>query len=788
MTGSGDDHLDALRQEIAALRAENAALQSSEQASRAKSEFLAHISHELRTPLNAIIGMTELALDTPLDDKQHRFLETVRLNSEALLHLISDILDFSKIEAGQMELETLPIVIGELVEDIVEALAVPAARKGLRVYVDVHDAVPPVVVGDPSRVRQVLTNLLGNAIKYTKQGHVSVDVVADDRGVRLDIADSGVGIAIADQERVFSRFVRVPSGDIDRTSGTGLGLSITRSLVTLMGGHITMESALGEGSTFRVWLPLPAAPDGAPPDVAWSQGLHVLVGDMDDRSRPIMVRHMRRHGNDVQEAPTGPKLLSALMQGRVPEVVLLDASMRRPDPESLVDVARSDPSFRRVRFILLADPTRRSEPSDSQFDAVLHRPVRLTALAGVLAGDHVRRADIDADDGTPIEHAVRYTPPPTPPRRRAPSTTATPKGLGIALRRRANVLLVEDSADNQLLVLEAIRGAGHRVVVADDGQRGIEAARAEVFDLILMDVSMPVVDGIEATANIRSDEVLLRRRRVPVVAQTAHATENVRRRCFRAGMDDFVSKPLNRERLLGILEKWVRLTPRVLVVDDDPDSRHLLQEILLAGDADVVVATDGRGASAQAGRTDVDVALVDLTLPDMDGFAVLRALDALARSELLPVIAVTGHVDDATVARCLEAGFAEHVGKPVRRANVLDAVQRALTLRVADDAPALPSPPTPRVSKRAVDPDIADLVPEFLANRRADVRRIRSHLRAGRLDDIRRIGHSMKGTGTPYGFPELTRLGGALERAAAVGDTPSLRALTDEVEAIVEDS
>jgi CheY-like chemotaxis protein len=348
------------------------------------------------------------------------------------------------------------------------------------------------------------------------------------------------------------------------------------------------------------------------------------------------------------------------------------------------------------------------------------------------------------------------------------------------------VLVVDDSPDNQLLAVEAIRGAKNRVVVADDGQRGIDRARAEVFDLILMDVSMPVVDGIEATANIRSDEVLLRRRRVPVVALTAHATDNVRRRCFRAGMDDFVSKPVGRDRLLGLVAKWVRLMPRVLVLDDDPDGRHLLQQVLLGGEAEVVVATTGREALERIVEQVVDVALVDLDLPDMDGFEVLRGIEMLPRDEPLPVVAVTGHVDDDTVARCLQAGFVAHLGKPVRRNAVLQAVQKCLNLRVKDERAPTPEPSAVRM-RRHVDPDIIDLVPEFLANRRADVRRVRSHLRAGRYDDIRRIGHSMKGTGTPYGFPDLTRLGGAIELAAMSGDTPRVRALTDEIEAIVDD-
>ncbi len=772
-----------LEAELSALRAENAALQSSEQASRAKSEFLAHISHELRTPLNAIIGMTDLALDTRLDSKQRRFLETVRLNSEALLHLISDILDFSKIEAGQMELESVAFDLGSLVEDVAEALGVPAARKGLRLYVESIDTVPPLLMGDPSRVRQVITNLLGNAIKYTHAGHVAVSVIATGAGVKLAVSDSGIGIAEEDRRRVFSRFVRVQTGDQGRTSGTGLGLSITRSLVELMGGTIEVESTVGKGTTFTVSLPLasaalPSAPEARP------SGSTVLVAEQDARSRANLAALLSSWGNRVTEVTSGPKLLSRLMQGDTPDVVLLDAGMRRPDPESLVDVARSDPSFRRVRFFLLAESTRKAT-ADEQFDAVLHRPVRRSALAAALRGGRLQRPEFDERDNTPIEHAVRYTPPPTPPRRQTAPVAVGASGW-VTLRRHVNVLVVDDSPDNQLLVIEAFRGAGHRVVVADNGQHGIERARAEVFDLILMDVNMPVVDGIEATANIRSDEVLLKRQRVPVVALTAHATDNIRRRCFRSGMDDFVSKPVQRERLLGLVDKWVRTVPRVLVLDDDADGRHLLQEILLAGEVEVVVATTGREALQRLSEQVVDVALVDLELPDMDGFEVLEVIRSLPRDEALPVVAVTGHVGPAIVERCREAGFCAHVGKPVSRLDVLRAVEKSLTLRVREESPAPKSTPPPRIT-RDVDPDIADLVPDFLANRRADVRRIRSHLRAGRLDDIRRIGHSMKGTGTPYGFPELTRLGSELERAAMQGDTALIRALVDELEAIVDD-
>jgi CheY-like chemotaxis protein/anti-sigma regulatory factor (Ser/Thr protein kinase) len=711
--------------------------------------FLAHISHELRTPLNAILGMTELTLDTELTAKQRQYLEAVKANAENLLVLITDILDVSKIAAGQMEFERVPSDLVAVVEDVVESLSVPAARKGLRLLADLDPDLPNPVASDAGRFRQIVTNLLGNAVKYTEAGHVVVRLVRAPGGVGLEVLDTGPGIAPADQERIFQRFVRLSTPAVRRTSGTGLGLAITRSLVELMGGELRLESAPGRGSHFIVTLPAEQVP-GPPVWAPLPGGLNLVVADPEEARRRSLVQWLRRAGNRVQEAGSGVALMALLNARPLPQAVVVDEELRRPDPHSLLEVARSDHAFRSVRFVLLTNPARAIVEDDERFDAVLHRAPRRHALAAALQATKLEARAPDQE----------YTPVVAPARRHRPQSSHDGPG---PLRRSGRILLVDDSTDNQALVTQWLDAEGHQVIAVGDGHLGVSVARQQRFDLVLMDLHMPVMDGFEATATLRSDEVLAQRPRVPIVAVTAHSTDQVRQKCLKVGMDDFLSKPLTRERLLAQVRRWVRQVTRLLVVDDDPSSRLHLSEVLLAHGAEVVPVGGVREAAAALPRESFDLVLSDLRLSEGSGLDLLP----LAAAEGIPVVMITGQAE--SLSALIRRGAAGALAKPVRAAALVEEVHRVLRGGAAGVA-------------TSVDPDIADLVPGYLASRRFDVGRLRAWLDAGNYAEIARLGHSVKGTGVSYGFPELSGWGERLEAAANLRSEEQVAAGLRELE------
>lgn len=734
-----------------------------------RSEFLAAVSQDVRTPLNSILGATELAFETNLTAEQQDYLMTIRSGSEAVLRLMNGLLEFSQIESGHLELDWVPFDPFELIEEVVDVVKMESSEKGLVLRVGIPVDLPPLVLGDPGRIRQILLNLADNAIRYTDSGSVTLGIEwerpAHPRGtgneqtvaVRLSVSDTGPGIPADKHAVIFEKFARKDIFPEGQEGGAGLGLAISRLYAGRMAGRITVESEVGHGSTFALHLLLDVA--HAPTLVSRARQQFrnrsvLLLKQPAAEWDPLMTLLRKFMGQVEALGDAGEAIQRLVAADNHCDLMMVDEESLKQIPAAQVEKLWAAVFHCHVRLVLLRRQSQRALRDGLAVDpsVVLEAPVLPHRLFRVL------------------QHAYRLA-----PGTEMQSGSRGPAAHASSFRDETyRVLIAGSDADLGRLAERYLTSAHFAPERVSTNEEAARRAQAYQYELILVDHGVPdplagqtagQTDGFMLAEQIRKQDANGERERVAMVCLVADPSRNQRALCYEHGLDDFLTKPFRKEELLEVVEKWVDRRPVILVVDETAESRNLLRLFLQTqSEYRLVMASSGEEAARIFASRRVSLIILSLDAPvDKHGWDAARATAALRQlpgGKNVVLLGMTSHAGTAARSRAAAAGCAEWLEKPVRRMHLLRAVRRLLE----EDEPET------RPVEVVVDPDISDLVPVYLRNRQEDLDRIGTALQRQDFEQILALAHAIRGSGAAYGLPEISHLGREMAAAAQRGD------------------